>query len=241
MPSQSNPEKLYLGTALVVTFLSAGLFFLPGLVHLDGMHGGYAISFIAFFIAICAAVIAIFFGGRSAALDRLLQGQGLLAHWTYSPVEWERFARLEWKELAADNKTLFWVVAIFASFFGVLFWLFDHEAGGIVFMVMLALIVVVALAALGLPRLWLARHRRGPAEAWFSAKAIFFHGDFVRWDYWKTALEQVEYRPANDEVSALLCFHLSAPSRSGRQVQTQRIPIPQGCEADAYRLLEQYT
>ena len=86
-----NPERRYALIALVVAAAAGILVFMPGWLGVDGMDGGYAISFVAAWIAISGLLIAWFFWRRAARLDELLNGQDLLVHWTYTPAEWQAY------------------------------------------------------------------------------------------------------------------------------------------------------
>ena len=237
----SNPEKMYTKISVVVAILAAGLIFLPGWVGMDGMKGGFALSFVSFFIAICAVVLAWFFRGRAAALERIFQGKDLLAHWTYTLAEWQGYTEAELDEQTQDNKSLWFLVGGICLLVGGLFWVFDHEAGGIVFLVMVAIILLLAVVAFGLPRLRYNRQQRGPGEAWIARGGIFFDGSLVRWNSWGANLEGVEWQAASGNVPICLKFELSYPNRTGRQYQALRIPIPFGREAEAHSVLEQLT
>lgn len=98
------------------------------------MQGGCAVSFVAFFIALWSAVVAVFFWGRAQVFDRLITGKDGLIHWTYQPLEWQRYTEFELKEQMFENKGLLFIVAGWALFFGALFWLLDRESGWIVFL-----------------------------------------------------------------------------------------------------------
>ena len=232
-----NPEKTYTKISAAVAILAAGLIFLPGLIHLDGMRGGYAISFVAFFIAVSAAVITCFFWGRAKTLDRILAGMDVLAHWTYQPEEWQRYADAELKEQSQENKWLWFVIAGWCLFFGILFWLLDREAGRMVFFMLLGLALFLACFAYGVPRLRYRRQRRKPGEAWIAPTAIYFDSALVPLNSWGSRLVAVAWRDAEGAVPAHLVFQVSVPSRAGSQEQTLRIPVPRGYEDEARNLL----
>jgi len=160
-----NPEKIYARVSAVVAVLAAGLIFSPGLIDLDGMQGGYALSFVALVIAVSAAVITWFFWGRATMLDRLLSGREVLAHWTCQPDEWQRYVEAELQEQTMENKWLWLVVAGWSLFFGILFWWLDRDAGWVVFLVMVGLTVFLAGDAYGVPRQRYWQQRRLHAQS----------------------------------------------------------------------------
>jgi hypothetical protein len=235
-----NPEKTYARASVLVAVVAIGLVFSPGLTDMDMMRGGYALSFVAFFVAASAAGVAVFFWRRAAMLDRLLAGKDVLAHWTYRPDEWQRYARAELKEQTMVNRGLLLVTTGLALAIGAVFCLLDREAGGVVFLVMVGLTVLLAGAAYGFPRLRYRHQRRGPGEAWLAPRAVYFNGMFVPWGSWWTRLERVRLKPlaAGQEC---LDFELSyLLGAQGRQVQNLRIPVPQGREAEARTILDHF-
>ena len=234
-----NPEKTYAKISMAVAVLAAGLVFLPGWLGMDGMKGGFALSFVFVFVAICGVVLALFFWGRAATLERIFRGQDLLAHWTYASTEWQFYAGAELKEQTQDNKSLWFLVAGMCLLVGGLFWIFDHEAGGIVFLVMVGTSLLLAVVALGVPRLRYSRQQHGPGEAWIARQAIFFDGSLVRWNSGGANLEGVEWQAADGNVPACLKFELRQLTRAGFQYQALRIPVPFGREAEGQAVLEQ--
>ena len=92
-----NPEKTYARVSAGVAVLAFGLIFLPGLIELDGMRGGYALSFVALVIAVSAAVLTWFFWGRATMLDRLLAGGVCWRIGLISPMNGNAMLRLNCK------------------------------------------------------------------------------------------------------------------------------------------------
>lgn len=221
-----NPEKRYTRIALVIMIAAAVLVFLPGWIGLDGMDGGFALSFVFVWIAISAALVALFFRRRAAQLDLILKGQDVLAHWTYTPAEWEAYYSMELDEQLRENRALWYLMAGMSFFIGGIFWLIDREAGQYVLLMMVALTLVLAAAAFGLPRLRRRRREGRPGEVWMAPTAVFFDGEYATWDSWETGLDKVEWRDAAGSDPACLVFHLSHLVRTGIQVQELRIPVP---------------
>ncbi len=173
-----NPEKKYALISLVVAAAAGILVFMPGWLGIDGMDGGYAFSFVAAWIAISGLFIAWFFWRRAARLDKLLNGQDLLAHWAYTPAEWQAYTSTELRQQIRDNTGLLTLMAVMCLVMGIFFWALDHEAGFYVFLAMFALIIILALAAFGIPQLTRMRRERAPGEAWISDRAVYFDGVF---------------------------------------------------------------
>ncbi len=236
-----NPEKTYARISALVTILATGLIFLPGWIGMDGMKGGYALSFVSFFFAVSGAVITWFFWGRAARLDRILRGQDVLAHWSYTPAEWQQYAAAELNARTGYNRGLWWVVFGFCLVVGGLFWLFDHEAGGFVFLVLMGVSLLLALVAFGVPRLSYRRQQRKPGDAWISPGAVFFDGNLAYWNYWGSRLDGVTWQDAAGSAPACLQFNITYLSKTGSQTQALRVPVPSGREAEAREVLAHFS
>jgi hypothetical protein len=235
-----NREKTYMRVSIGVALISTVLIFLPGLLQIDGMKGGYAISFVAFFIAVCGVVIALFFRGRAASLDRLMQGGKILAHWTYPPDQWQDYTEVELKDQKENNKVLFLITAGWAVLFGVLFLIFGGEAGRVVLLVMVGLILVLAVFAFGMPRRWYRRQKDRFGEVWIGEDGVYFQDAFTQWNHGGARLDKVEIIDKPTGAPMRLGFEISFPSRMGVQDQTLRIPIPRGREAEAQAVVEHF-
>jgi hypothetical protein len=238
--TMTNPEKTYAVISAVIAALAVGLIFLPDWLGMDGMRGGYAISFVAGFIAIGAVLVTWLFWQRAKILAKLLAGEKLLAHWSYLPEEWQPYTQVELKEQTAQNKVLLVIMAGWALFFGILFWILDRDYGWMVLLTLLGLVLVLAIAAFSIPRWRYRRQQREPGQAWIGLNAVYFDGALTSWPFLGTRLKQVAWREPKGKTPAMLEFKVSYPSRAGQQRQTLRIPVPAGREAEAKDILRQF-
>ena len=232
-----NPERRYAFIALVVAAAAGVLVFMPGWLGVDGMDGGYAISFVAVWIAISGLVIAWFFWRRAARLDELLKGQDLIAHWTYTPAEWQAYAGTELRQQTRENTGLLILMAVMCLVMGVFFWALDPEAGFFVFLAMVALIIILALAAFGIPHLTRLRREHAPGEAWISDRAVYFDGVYYPFKSGLMRLTGVELAQDEDSTISCLHFHIYHIAYSVIQSRILRVPIPSGRGAEAQEVL----
>jgi len=231
-----NPERRIAKGAVWVTVLAVMGIFAPGLLGIDGMDGGFAISFLAFFIAICGLVVALMFRRRAAEVDRLLAGNELLAHWEYPAEPWHQYVADETIARHGANRSIVWLVAVWAIPIGLLFWLFDHEGGLVVMLVMIGLCLLMAAVGWGLPLIWQRRRRTRPTQTWIGERAAFFDNVLFRWDGFGNRLDQVTLHPAADQTPPLLHLHLSSLSRVGWQPYDLRMPVPEDKWLEAQEL-----
>ncbi len=235
-----NPEKNYTKISILIAVIAAVFIFLPSWAGIDGMDGGFAISFTAVWITLSAAVVAWMFGRRAARLERLLQGMEVLAHWKYTPAEWRAFTGDDRSAQTQTNRNLWLLMSGLSLLIGLLFWLFDREAGLIVLLVMIGLIIFLALPAFGLPQLRYHRQRNNPGEAWLSPTAIYFDGVFTPWGGFANRLEDVAWQDATAETPACLCFQLVHVVAAGTRHQTLRVPVPFDRIDEGRALLERF-
>jgi hypothetical protein len=235
-----NPDKIRMWISALIAILATGLIFLPSWIGMDGMKGGYALSFVAFFFTISAAIVTWFFWGRASRLERISRGQDVLVHWTYSPAEWKQYIAAELNAQTQKNRTLWWVISGFCLAIGGLFWLFDHEAGRLVFLILLGMALLLALFAFGLPWLTYRRQQRHPGEAWITPVAVFFDNNLTYWNYGGSRLDRVTWQEVDGNLPPCLRFEISFWDRIGPQSQVLRVPVPFGQETEARTLLARF-
>lgn len=234
----SNPPKKTALVSFAVALFAAVMFFVPGVVGIDGFDGGFAISFFSLFTAIVAVIVGIMYLGWAAKCDKILRGEGILAHWTYTPEFWAKYTEKEYAEEVSEKKGLFILVSGIALVTGLIFWVIDNEAGFFVFLVMLLLIGLVALAW-RVPA-WL-NHRQnigGVREAFITKDAIYMNKKFITWRAIFTSFSGVTQQNTRG-MQFLVFSYTSTNMRTGQTTYTTRVPIPPGQEEAAKNLMEQ--
>ncbi len=212
------------------------MIFIPELVGIDGFEGGFALSFVSFFIAIFAAIVGVMYLGFANKLDKVLRGEGLLAHWTYTSDYWLDYTKKEYEEEKSEKKGIFLVVSGFALFFGILFWVLDPEAGVVVFLVMLALIGMVAFAWQFSAWHNYKQNIRGIKEAYIARDAVYMNRKLYTWATVFTCFDEVSQK--GNQGLSLLVFRFTSATRAGPQTYTIRVPIPPGQEEAAKKIAE---
>lgn len=238
-PVSSNPPKRYATTSFIIAIAAAIMIFIPELVGIDGFDGGFATSFISLVIALTAAIVGFMFHNWAAKVTRIQRGQGILAHWVYTPEFWANYTENEYLEEKSEKKGLFLIVTAFALFFGILFWALDNEAGFYVFLVMVGLIGLCAFAwQFSSWHTYQSNRSSGIKEAYVSDEAVFMNNKLVTWKTALTHLEKVEFEH-NRPVPVLAFTYTQYQGRGGRQSYTTRVPVPAGEEPTASYIAEQ--
>jgi MFS family permease len=222
----------------IITALAVFAIFAPHIFGMDGFSGGFAISTLSFFVAITGIIVVVIYLKRAKVLDRILQGENLLAHWTYSPDEWSQYAEKEFHTERKEKWTLFYIVAGFALFFGILFFIFDHKAGLWVLILMLALTALIAFVAWFTAWYNYRQNKKYLGEAYITSDAAYLNKQLHTWRGLCAKLESVIL--AEEKSQQLLAFTYSAPTRTGRQDYTARVPVPRGKEKAAEMLAERF-
>ena len=90
-----NPPRITSNVWWGITEVSLFIIFLPQIIGLTGFDGGFAVTFLGFFLVIVGVIVAVIYMKRASTLDKIFGGKDLLAHWTYPPEEWAEYAGKE--------------------------------------------------------------------------------------------------------------------------------------------------
>ncbi|MDD3792995.1 MAG: hypothetical protein PHY74_07675 [Candidatus Bathyarchaeota archaeon] len=233
-----NPQKNVAVTSFITAVIMTIMIFVPYLADIDPYNGGFAISLVSILIAVTAAIVGLMFIGQAKKVDQILRGQGVLAHWIYPVDLWREYAEKEYKTEKAQKKFLVIIVAAFAIFFGLLFWLLDPEPGFIVFLVMMGLIGLIILT-------WQFtawyNYRKNTSnttkQVYIRKDAVYLNNTLYEWATAFTSFNKVKLQKNKD--LNLLVFIFTSLNRTGPQTYTIRVPIPPGKEENAKNIAEQ--
>jgi hypothetical protein len=234
----SNPPKRTAIFSFAVALFMAIMIFIPETVGIDGFDGGFAISFASLAIALTSAIVGVMYLGWAGKLDKILRGEGILAHWTYTPEHWAEYTKKEYEEEKSEKKGLFLIVTAFALFFGILFWALDPEAGFTVFLMMIGLIGLVAFAwRFSAWNNFRLNRDDGLKEVFITKDAVYLNKKLYTWRTVFTSFDDVTQD--DNQGLALLVFKYTTASRTGPQTYTTRVPIPPGQEEAAKYVMQQ--
>jgi hypothetical protein len=231
-----NPQRRTAAICWVITALFIFAIFAPSIFGMDGMNGGFAISFLSLVAAITSLVVAIMYQGRASALDRILRGENRLVHWTYDPVEWQAYAEKEYATEKREKRNLFYLVAVISLVVGFGFTIAHPDGGWVVLLVLGGLLVFIAILVLFSTRYnyWMNKKYRG--EAYITPDGVYLNRMLHLFRGWGASLEDVSY----NEKGKFLAFQYSTPNRNGRSDYTLRVPVPAGKEEEARQVLASF-
>lgn len=233
---KDNPERRIANNLWIITAAAVVGIFAPSVFGMDGFSGGFAISFIAFFIAISGIIAALVYMNRAKALDRLFKDENLLAHWSYTADEWRQYTETDYKADSKGKWSLFYVVAVISLAVGLIFLIFAGEGGVFVFFVMLGLIALIAFVAWFSARHAYNQNRKSVGEAFISREGVFLNRQFHTWKGLAANLDSVAI--IEEKGQSLVAFTYSMPSRVGMEERTVRVPVPVGKEEEARKIAE---
>ncbi len=221
----------------LISFLSLfAIFLFPKFI--DGMNGGFALSFISIVICLTAFISGFIFLRLEKQKDSILKKENILIHWTYTSTEWKRFIE---KDLESDKSIkimLFWIITAWALLFAILFPLFDKENGIIVSYIMFGLILIIGITAyLSIKIAYNKNLNTKNHEVYINKNAVLIGENFHCWKGFGLKLDSVQI----DNKKNLLIFSYSSISRTGKNYYEARVLIPQDKKQEAEELLKTFT
>jgi len=232
-----NTARRTMNIWIIITLLSVFGFFAPHVFGMDGNGGGYAISFACLIIGITSFIVIFMYRGRARAVDRMLSGENILAHWKYAEHEWSEYTDKAYQAEASGKWGLYIFVMSIAAVVCFFFWIFVEDSGVIMLGVVGGLAALLAITILITTNYDRWQNRRHLGEAIISRDGVYINRMLHLWRGWGATLDRTEY----NRQDRMLEFTYSAPSRTGRNYATARVPVPAGAEARAQEILDAFT
>ena len=233
---KQNPERKSSIVSLVIATLGVVIMFVPAILGMEGIEGGYAIVVLGIVVLITGIVAAVVYTWRAKKLDAMLSGENLLVHWTYSQDEWQRYTERAHEDKKSASKILFFIISGFAIATGIGFFIKDPDSGKYVFLAMLGLIVIMGLVAYLTTMLDYRRNKKNLGEAYISRDGVYLNRVLHTWKGLATHLDNVVY----EEEAQSLVFTYIALDRIGLHSYTVSVPVPEGQKAKASEVLAQF-
>jgi hypothetical protein len=229
-------------TAAVVWWILSVLFligfftpFISDFVTGDIQDWMFAVMFFSLVMFVTSIVVALMYGKRARITGSILRGENLLAHWTYTEEEWNRYARTEHQEFKHYNRSLFLLVVVISVVIGIIFIIGNPDDWQIFAVIILGIIAIAGISA------WLAvalskrQNRKYHGEVFITAEGVFINRVLHLWKGYGAALEGAVYDDSERAIPVIVIDY-SAPSRSGSQTWTVRVPVPAGHENEAMQI-----
>lgn len=237
MTPDTEWKKVYL------SLIAAAVFFLICILaytSVDGMSGGYAIAFVAFFLFICGIVVALLFVTRARTMDSILADPAPLAHWTYPEEAARENVEREYQEFRERNRAMFVIIGGMLVVVALFFLVFVEEGGPETALILLGITVLLFVVSRVTP--WLERRRALNAshEAIITREGVVYEGSVYPFRTFLVWWHGVTLREAGRKGPAALVF--SFTQLVGRfiiQPFDVVVPVPAGEEERARRVVRE--
>jgi hypothetical protein len=224
------------------SLIGTGVFFILIIVAsgMEGMSGGYALMFISFFLTITSFIVGILFLTRARAMDAILQGKQVLAHWVYPDEETRKSVEREYQEYQESNRSLLYVVGGFLviAMIGVI--IFGGERGVLTAGILFIVLIICAIVSKIAPTLERNRAIRAPQETYVASNGIIYEGAIYPFSTFLMRMDGVRYRKETAKRPAELSF--SFMQLVGLYILRPfeiSIPVPPGEEENAQNIAVQ--
>lgn len=234
--SMKNSQRRIVNLWLILMALFVFCMFVPSIIGLDGFDGGFAMSFGAGFMVIVSLIVIFIYRSRAKQLDKILSGEGRIAVWRYSHDEWVRFIAADFQDEKKSKKMLFFVIAGIAIIVGILLMISLKDP--LALLIALGIIPIVAIPAFWAPRYRFNKLKNSEPKVLIAEKGVIVGKMFHLWVSLGATLDEVVIN--TEENPNLLEFTYSMPTRTGRQVEVARVPVPKGKMEEATHIVNHF-
>jgi hypothetical protein len=219
-----NTQRRIVYLWLIITMVFFTAIFIPSMIGLDGMDGGFAVSFIAGFMVIVGLIVIIFYLQRANQMDKILAGEGKIVLWRYSREEWNRFVRADFEDEKKIKNSLFRVIVVVSLIVCIFLMILLRDP--LIILIVAGIVLLVAIPAYWAPRYRYRKLQHSEAVALIAEHGVIVGQMFHLWVKQGASLDSVSINTKEDPN--LLEFAYSMPARHGRQQTVARVPIPSG-------------
>lgn len=218
---QKRIYQVFLALTVVFTvliFLTIGFFDSFG-------NSAPPILFLSFFLGIVCLVCTVIFLKRSREIEHALTDQSYIAQWDYTGEKWKAFMEKEDGFRTGERKVVFVFLTVITVIIFMMFVIFAEEAKLAMFLVMLGLILLYAMAAFIVP--WFLRKLRKNEDATvlILPKGVLLHKQFHSWDFPLSKLASASYKKKPFQHLEIVYDFVD---RTGPRSYTINVPIPDG-------------
>jgi hypothetical protein len=234
-PKPYNPAAriaLYCWLGMIIGIV---LIFYPFIFDPETYGLGPAMIFVGLIIFFTFLISGIIFTRMANNFKAMIDGKDLLAHWTYSKEEWDKYTEAEHIRNRKEKWGLFRFIAIIAIIVGIGFAIFNHDALPVMLIVIPALIVLIAFVAFLSITTTYRRNRNHLGEVYIGRRGAIFQHTLHYWKLPETYLQSVKFFPGDEPY---LEIGYSGQSGMARANYTARIPVPGGRENEAVEIVK---
>src|SRR6056297_539325 len=192
---------------------------------------------LSFFLGIVCLICTFIFYKRSKEIEHALEDQSYIAEWHYSAKEWKEFMNSEDVFRTGERKVAFIFLTVITVIIFMMFVIFAEEAKLAMFLVMLGLILVYAMAAFIVPYLVRCFRKKEDVTVLILHKGVLLNKQFHSWDFPMSKLASVSYeKKPFEHLEVVYDFF----DRTGPRSYTINIPIQGGKDSkEAQSVIEE--
>jgi hypothetical protein len=226
-----------------LSLIAAAFFFLVCILSytfVDGMNGGFAIAFVAFFLFLCGVVVALLFVTRARTMDSILADPAPLAHWTYPEDTARENVEREYREFRERNRATFILIGGMLVVVALFFLIFVEDGGPETALILLAITALLFVVSRVTPWIERRRARGAPHEAVITRDGVVYEGSVYPFRSFLVWWHGVTFREPKKNNPAALVFSFS--QLAGRfiiQPFDVAVPVPSGEEERAGRIVQE--
>jgi len=226
-------------------YLSLGaaiLFFLVCVLSyttIDGMSGGYAIAFVAFFLSVSGFTVALLFVSRARVMGAILADPAPLARWIYPEEIARESVEREYREFRERNRAMFVVIGGMLVVVALFFLVFVEEGGPETALILLGITVLLFAVSRITPWLEQRRAMNASHEAVITRDGVIYEGAVYPFHSFLVFRGGVSFRTLKKKDRAALVF--SFTQITGRfiiQPFDVVVPVPAGEEERAQQIMQ---
>jgi len=229
-----NTQQRIVNLWYIITLIFIVGVFIPSWLGIEGMDGGFGLSFLAGFAVIVGLIVIVVYRQRARQMDKILSGEGRMALWRYTTEEWIRFVSEDFKIEKTEKRNLFLLILIISLIIGILMLAVIKDP--IIMIIIAGIIGIVAIPAFWAPRYRFRKLKHSQAEALISENGVIVGKMFHLWTGLGATLDHVSINSGTDQN--IIEFTYSMPARTGRQSITARVPIPYGKFEEAIEIVK---
>ena len=220
-----KPKNRQRQTAIIFMVLfvaSVILIFIPTIIGMDGMNGGFALSFVAIFLSISFIITSVVFFVMAKKFDAAFTKSDLILHWVYEKSEWMRFSEKEFVVQKGEKRALFILITAISFVILVVFSIVVRDSWRIMVILFFGLTALLAFVAFMVPKIQYANFKKTTPEVYIASGCVYLTGEFHCWSTLGAALEDAGLDNDNMQINITYSY----PTRTGRSQTTVRIPLP---------------
>lgn len=220
-----KPKNRQRQTAIIFIVLfvaSIILIFIPTIIGMDGMNGGFALSFVAIFLSMTFLITFVIYLVMAKKFDAAVTDDNMILHWVYEKSEWMRFSEKEFVVQKEEKRTLFILITVISFVVLAVFSIVVRDSWWIMVILFFGLTALLAFVAFIVPKIQYANFKKTTPEVYLASGCAYLTGEFHCWSTLGAALEDAGLDNNNMQINITYSY----PTRTGPSQTTVRIPLP---------------